>query len=158
MAAARSLAIARNIDVMPPEGAELFTSVYGMVPNDGAPHLLAAPAAAPPLIVNSTYRTRIAWVRVEWSTIDVVIPPPLSLSLLVNGELSIELSALTRLMLQATAIGSPAVEAPFYTEVAPNARVDVAVTNTGTVNQLVAAYLWGWAYAQTLPDGTSYGG
>jgi hypothetical protein len=153
---ARVLAVSRNIDRMPIGGVELLGSVYGAVPNDGLPHALAAPAGMPPLVVDPTYRMRVAWARVEWSTVDLTVPPPLTLTLLVNGSTSVAFTTLARLMLQAVASGTPAIEADLYAEVQAGAVLTVIATNTGAVNQLVCAYLWGWAYAQAVADGAAY--
>jgi len=151
------LAIPRNIDARPDGGVELFASVFGTVPNDGAAHVLQPPAGAPAFVVNPNYLIRVAWARVEWSTVDLTVPPPLTMTLLVSGAITADTVALSRLTLQPIAIGTPAMELALYTQVQPNAGLTVEVTNTGAVSQLVAAYLWGWAYPQTLEDGASYG-
>jgi hypothetical protein len=151
------LAIPRTIDVMPIGGVELFASASGVVPNDGAPHALTPPAGAPSLVVPALDRVRVDWVRAEWSTVDLTVPPPLTLSVLVNGQADVAFQTLTSLMLLALAIGTPAMELDVFAEVAPGATIALLVTNTGAVSQLVSAYLHGWAYPQSTLEGAGYG-
>ncbi|MEP6494491.1 MAG: hypothetical protein ABJF01_17535 [bacterium] len=151
-AAQRVLAVPRNGD-FPAPGAEFFGSVFGAVANDGLPHQLTGLAGMPPLSISPGYRLRIARVRVEWQTLDLSIPPPLSLQVLINGSATVGAAVLSRLTLQATAAGSPAAELPVFVQVAPGASVAVFATNTGAVNpQYLAAYLFGWSYSTKAGD------
>jgi hypothetical protein len=148
--------IPRNIDAAPPGAVDLFGSVFGPVPNDGLPHLLPVPAGVPALALDPTYRSRLRRVRVEWSTVDLTLPPPLTLSVVMNGVVGVGFSSLSRVPLQAVAIGTPAAELTVYADAAPGASMAVFVVNTGAVSQLVAAYLTGWAYPTSWRDAEGF--
>ncbi len=145
---------------MPLGGVEVFGTVSGSVPLDAQFHQLLEPAGVPPLSAPPLYRLRLTFLRVEWQTLDFSVPPPLTLSVLVNGQTTLGVSALQNIVLEALAIGPPALELNIFADVEPGASVGVFVRNTsGIVNpHLVSAYLHGWAYPQTLPDGAAYGG
>lgn len=153
----RLLAIARNVDVAPIGATEAFGTVSGSVANDGQPHELTLPAGASALVIDPTHRLRIKRVRVEWQQLDLSVPPPLSITLLVNGVASVGANVLSKLFLLAVAVGTPAAELPVYVEVAPGAHFQIFATNTGAVNpQIVSASFWGWSYPATLFEGASY--
>lgn len=149
----RILSLPRNIDAIPPGGIEFFRPLYSFVPNDGAAHELKLAGLATTMVSLPNYRLRLAWLRVEWTTIDLTIPPPLTFSLFANGQPAVAPQALAQISLVPTAPGTPAFEAPFYAEVAPNAQISAFVTNAGAFSQSVGLYLTGWAYAMTQPDG-----
>jgi hypothetical protein len=153
----RAFAIARNIDTPPPGGVEIFGSLVGNVPNDGAFHLLAEPAGVPPLQIDPTFRIVVDYVRAEWSTVDVTVPPPLTLQVFVNGTSSVAFQTLASLMLLATALNTPAFDAFVSAFAQPGATISAQVKNTGAVAQLVDVFFSGWAYPQTLVDGEGYG-
>lgn len=149
------LAIPRNIDEMPIGGVELFGSAYGTVPNDGAYHQLQEPAGAHVQAPSNSW-VRLAYARAEWSTIDLVIPPPLTLSVRVSGTISVQLLELANLILLPMCQGTPAIDVWTYAELAPGATVSVWVKNTGSVSQFVDVFFYGWSYPQSLPDGAGY--
>jgi hypothetical protein len=154
----RVLAVRRNIDAPPLGAREVFASVFGAVANDGALHQLTEPAGVQPLEIGADYMVRIRRVRVEWQTVDVSLPPPLRIVVQVNGSSNVGASVLSRVVLNAVAPGSPAVDVNTAVLIAPNATVSVFGINTGVVNpQYLAAYLWGWAYPATMRDGQGYG-
>jgi len=154
----RVLAIPRAIDAKPVNGVEIFGSLAGNVPNDGAWHALVLPAGVPPLQVDPTYRIRIAYVRAEWQLLDLTVPPPLTLSVMVNGAISIPLATLAALPLLAVAQGTPAIESRLLVELAPGSTLSAAVRNTGAVTQDVDVFFSGWAFPQTTVDGAGYAG
>lgn len=156
--AARVLAVRRNLDQKPVGGVEIFGTVFGAVPNDGVPHFLPQPASVPPLAMLPLYWLRIRSVLVEWQQDDQSVPPPLTLSVKINGAAGVAANMLDNITLQPLAIGTPAARLNTYTLVAPGASVAVFCRNTGVINpQYVSVMLWGWAYPQTLPDGAGYG-
>lgn len=150
------LAVARNLDVMPIGGVEVFGSLTGTVPNDGAWHTLAEPAGYAPLKIDPKYQTIVRYIRAEWSTADIVLPPPLTLNVTLNGQSSIALTTFAQLTLLAVAQGPPAIEQRILAIVQPGATISAAVRNTGTVTQQVDLFFTGWSYPQTLPDGAGY--
>lgn len=153
------LAIPRNIDRKPIGGLDAFATAYGLVPNDGAWHTLVEPVTSgvPPFRLAITDRLRINFVRAEWSTVDVVVPPPLTLRLIVEGQLSVAFTMLQNVPLFPLAIGTAAVELRTYAEIAPGfKRIIPQVRNTGTVDQRVDVQLSGWSYPQTFVDGRVY--
>lgn len=150
------LALPRNLDFMPMAGVEIFGSLTGAVPNDGLFHALAEPAGFAPLQVDPTYVIIVRHVRAEWSTVDLSVPPPLTLSVMVNGQSSIALQTLAALTLLALEQGPPAAELDILGIVQPGGQISAAVRNTGAVAQQVDVLFTGWAYPQTLPDGAGY--
>lgn len=164
----RVLAIARNIDTMPPGAIEIFGSLQsaGPIPNDGAFHdLVSSPAA---LSLDPTYRVVVRYVRVEWSTLDLSVPPPLTLQMFVAGASPpVAFQALASVMLLAVAPETPAIE--FFLHAVLEAGsivflpagaqpiIGARIRNTGAVAQNADVLFWGWAYPQTLPDGAGYG-
>lgn len=158
----RVLAFSRAIDRKPRGADELFGSLFASVPNDGLPWTLVDPTSPTgiPGFIDPTRVNVIRWIRIEWQTLDLTLPPPLSVQFVIGGVPSASFAGLGKAFVQAIAEGSPALEQRLLARIPPTPIQNQGLwftanaINTGVVNpQYVALYLWGWSYPPDINEG-----